>query len=64
MYRGSYQWFKVVHRNKNEFAVWHADAEVLTGWQETGSYGTVDDCFDYIDNEKGSEGYLFRFDDL
>lgn len=63
MYRGSYPWFKVVHRNNSEYAVWHAEAEVATEWQETGRYGTVDECWDYIEGEEGPQGYLLIIDD-
>jgi len=64
MYRGSYPWFKVVHRNKSEYAVWHAEAQVLTEWQETGRYGSVDDCWDYIEAKEGPLGYLLKIDNF
>jgi uncharacterized protein YbdZ (MbtH family) len=63
MFRGSYPWFKVVHRKKKEYAVWHSEAKVLTEWRETGRYGSVDECWDYIETKEGSRGFLFKFED-
>ncbi len=63
MFRGSSTLFKVVQRNADEYAVWHSEAKVLTEWKETGRFGSVDECWDYIEAKEGSQGFLFRFDD-
>jgi uncharacterized protein YbdZ (MbtH family) len=63
MFRGASAWFKVVQKNEDEFAVWHSEAEVQREWSETGRYGSVDDCWDYIETKEGAQGFLFRFDD-
>ena len=58
MYRGSVPWFKVVRNISDDYAVWHADAEIASGWQETGRFGTADQCWDFIEGEEGCGGYL------
>jgi uncharacterized protein YbdZ (MbtH family) len=61
MYRGLSTLFKVVRSEKEELAVWHAEAKLVSDWRDTGLFGTVDECWDYVESKEGSEGYLFRF---
>lgn len=61
MYRGPSRYFKVVRSYENHFAVWHADAIVMKSWQETGRYGSLNDCWDFIESCEGQRGYLFKF---
>ena len=63
MYRGLSTLFKVVQRDEDEYAVWHAEALVLREWNETGRFGSGDECWDYIEAKEGSLGYLFTIDD-
>jgi uncharacterized protein YbdZ (MbtH family) len=60
MYRGQSKYFKVVYNPREEFSVWHADAALLDNWRETGRYGSVSDCWDYIDTRELDQGYLFK----
>ena len=38
----------------------NADAAALGSWRETGRYGSVSECWDYIDARELNEGYLFK----
>ena len=60
MYRGPSLFFKVVEHDSNH-AVWHADAIKNAPWRETGQYGTLDECWDYIDAQDQTEGFVFQF---
>ena len=62
MFRGLSAHYKVVHKNDEEYAVWHAEAKVVTDWMETGRYGSVNECFDFIEAKEGKQGFLFKFD--
>lgn len=63
VYRGPSFLYKVVHKPKQGFAVWHAEATSLNDWWDTGHRGSVDECWDYIEAKEGPRGYLFKFSD-
>lgn len=60
MYRGLSKLFKVVRSPDSQYDVWHADAKVGDGWQDTGDTGTVNECWDYIEEHDGQRGFLFN----
>lgn len=62
MYRGPERHFKVMKNPEGLFAVWFADASQEDPWQETGHFGSEDQCWDYVESSEGSEGYWFLFD--
>lgn len=62
MYRGPSRYYKVVVRSHdNRFSVWHADAPIMRSWFETGCYGSENECWDYIEERDGSQGFWFNF---
>jgi uncharacterized protein YbdZ (MbtH family) len=63
MYRGSSKHFKVVKNQQKQFAVWHIDSVITLGWLETGRDGAENECWDYIDEQEGDQGFLFLFPD-
>jgi uncharacterized protein YbdZ (MbtH family) len=42
--------------------VWHADAKVNGEWQDTGNSGSVNECWDYVEEHDNHRGFLFNFD--
>ncbi|MDX1614919.1 MAG: hypothetical protein R3300_11465 [Candidatus Promineifilaceae bacterium] len=60
MYRGRNRQFKVVHRTRQRYAVWHADAPLMDKWREAGCRGTVADCWNYIQATEGQIGWLLH----
>lgn len=60
MYRGPELLFKVVERD-SRFDVWQAGARRIEPWRESGLYGTVEDCWEFIEAKEGGSGFLFHF---
>jgi uncharacterized protein YbdZ (MbtH family) len=61
MYRGPAQFFKVVTDADERYAVWFADAPRQLPWRETGCYGSLDECWDYVESSESSDGFWFHF---
>ena len=61
MYRGPAQFFKVVTDPDEQYAVWFADAPRQPPWTETGRYGSLDECWDYVEANESSDGFWFQF---
>jgi uncharacterized protein YbdZ (MbtH family) len=60
MYRGPSRYFKVVCSPEQHLSVWHAEALVPGLWRETERYGTVDECWNFIEERHGEQGYVFQ----
>ena len=61
VYRGESKYFKVVRNIKENYYVWHVDAQVNSPWKETGQLGSENECWDYVETTEGLQGLLFRF---
>ncbi len=61
MYRGRSKEFKVVTKADGTFAVWFADAPPQFRWQDTGRYGSENECWDYVESNESSDGFWFQF---
>jgi uncharacterized protein YbdZ (MbtH family) len=58
VFRRQLRFFRVVRSEEDKYAVWPANAEHLSGWQETGYFGSEEECHQYVEKREQSQSFL------